>query len=97
MKKLISVFLVVVVLSCVFVCPVSAAEVEPYGIIIECPECGGLLRFGRTVTLTEEVFVLNCENSEYPHFHDLIIETTDVHCSECSYTSKYTTSEEVCP
>ena len=97
MKKLISIFLVGVILTCVFVFPASATEIEPYTVIIECPECGGLLRIGnKPVVITSTVFVDSCEYNDLPHSHDIINKTYDAHCTECSYTGKYTTREVVC-
>lgn len=98
MKKLISILLVGVILTCIFVLPASATEIEPYAVVIECPECGGLLRFeSNTITNTGELYVPSCEKYDFFHPHLLITTTRYANCSECGGRFPFPQTQEVCP
>ncbi|MGN0385549.1 MAG: hypothetical protein ACI4EX_06670 [Lachnospiraceae bacterium] len=98
MKKFISIFLVGIMVVCVFAIPASASEIEPYYAVTVCPQCGGSARMGeeKLHSIQYNILVTSCPYFDFIHFHDLYIYTVDVVCSNCgNYTLTY--SQSVCP
>jgi len=93
MKKIVAILLVITLMSALFIVPAHAQEddVEPCGVVLNCPECNGSLKQVTRAAYNKAVSVSYCDYESSTHYHTKYYSSgTYYSCSNCGYTQTIT-------